>query len=133
MRTLARVDTDGNVIEFPYRVGHLRAMPNDAVVCDTELRKQPVKWYQALWYDRVEKEDGNYVVYYRVGTKKFSSDAEKSNVLSYFVNLGKENSNAALQEGKITQEQHASNIALLDAIVVEDSDTYDKYHDIVLQ
>jgi hypothetical protein len=128
----AKVDEQGNVLEFPYRFRDFRKVPDDAVKCDTQSQKPTVKWYEGLWHDRVEKEGEQYVVYYTVGLKKYSSVDEKKQTLRILVSQARVDSQNSLSAGKIDSAQHDANIAILDAINVDDETTYDSYNDIVL-
>ena len=128
----AKVDEQGNVLEFPYRFRDLRKVPDYAVECDIQSQKPTVKWYEGLGHDRVEKEGDQYVVYYTVGLKKYSSDAEKKQTLCVLVSQARVDSQNNLAAGKIDSTQHEANIAILDAINVDDETTYDSYNDIVL-
>jgi hypothetical protein len=128
-----KVDEQGNVLEFPYRFRDLRKVPEDAVKCDTVSQKPTVKWYEGLWYDRVEKEGDKYVVYYTIGLKKYSSVDEKKKTLAVLIAQAKVDSAANLSSGKITQEQHDDNMKILDDINVDDETTYDSFDTIKLQ
>jgi hypothetical protein len=132
MAVYAKVDQEGNVLEFPYRFRDLRKVPEDAVKCDTVSQKPKVKWYEGLWYDRVEKEGDNYVVYYTVGLKKYASDMEKKQVLTTLIAQARIDLQAALDSGKITKKQYDSNIKILNSINVDDETTYDNYDNITL-
>ena len=127
-----KVDEQGNVLEFPYRFQDLRKVPEDAVKCDTSSQKPTVKWYEGLWYDRVEKEGDNYVVYYTIGPKKYSSLDEKKQTLTILVAQAKIDSERNLLLDKITQEQHYENIQILNSIDVNDDATYDSFDTITL-
>jgi hypothetical protein len=132
MAVYVKVDEQGNVLEFPYRFQDLRKVPEDAVKCDTVSQRLPTKWYEGLWYDRVEKEGDNYVVYYTIGPKKYSSLDEKKQTLTILVAQAKIDSERNLSLDKITQEQHDENIQILNSIDVNDDATYDSFDTITL-
>lgn len=132
MSVYVKVDGQGNVLEFPYRIRDIRNIPEDAVKCDTVSQKPKVKWYQGLWYDRVEKDGDNYVVYYTIGLKKYSSEQEKKQVLTTLIAQSTIDSQRSLNSGRITQEQYDNNMSILASVDVNDESTYDNYDNLIL-
>ncbi len=131
MPVFAKIDENGDVLEFPYRVLDMRRMPADAVLCNSQVKKPTnVKWYEGLWYERVEREGDEYVVYYIKKPKKFFSEDEKKNTLKTLIAQAINDSERALSEQKITFEQHNANLEVLHTIDVDDESTYDNYHNI---
>jgi hypothetical protein len=132
MSVYVKVDGQGNVLEFPYRIRDIRNIPEDAVKCDTVSQKPKVKWYQGLWYDRVEKDGDNYVVYYTIGLKKYSSEQEKKQVLTTLIAQSTIDSQRSLNSGRITQEQYDNNMSILASVDLNDESTYDNYDNLIL-
>ena len=128
MKTYAKVDSEGNVIQFPYReamnLRPIQTLPEDAVEVDTRSQKpQNLKWYEGIWYDRVERQGSNYVVFYRKGEKKWSSPDDKKNTLRTLVKM------ARMDVDKLEDDnEKKSKHAILDSIDPEDPNTYDDYH-----
>lgn len=132
MAVYVKVDANGNVLEFPYRFRDIRKVPDDAVKCDTISQKPKVKWYEGLWHDRVEREGDKYVVYYKIGLKKYGSVDEKKQALTFLIAQSRIDSKTALDSGKITQKQHDINIEILNSVDVNNEKTYDNYDNIKL-
>lgn len=123
-----RVDNDGNVLEFPYRLNPRQiTAPDDARPVDIESQKLPTKWYEALWYDRVEKQGDNYVLYYTKGHKKYANDAEKKSTLSILIRDANIKNTEFLKDGVIEQSVFDSNKQILDSIDINDESTYDLF------
>lgn len=131
----AKINEAGEVVQFPHRLGpnEERNIPADVVKVDTTTNKlSGLKWYEGMWYDQVIKVGGAYQVTYTKGLKKYSSDQEKKQVLLLLVADAKTKNAASLQNGNITQEQHDTNLAILNAVDVNDDSTYDLYNTITL-
>ena len=130
MSIYVKVDDQGNVIEFPYRQAmNLRphqSLPADAVKVDTTSKKPTnVKWYEGLWFDRVEKEGDSYVLYYRKDEKKWSSPDVKKETLRTLIRM------ARLDIDKLQDDnEKLKKLAVLDSIDVENPVTYDNYHNL---
>jgi hypothetical protein len=129
----AKIDENGNVLEFPYRIERLREVPSDAVEVDSQSQKPSTKWYQGLWYDRVEKEGDKYVLYYTIGNKKYQSDQHKKETLSLLLKQAQENNQKALNASKITEEVYQNNISIIESVNVNDESTYDNFDGLVYQ
>lgn len=63
----AKIDEQGNVIEFPYRdVDRQAEIPADAVIVDSNTNRPENEWELKLFYDGVfQSSDGSYVLNYR--------------------------------------------------------------------
>lgn len=130
MKYYAKVDSNGNVVEFPYRQ-LVRLMPGatipeDAVEVDTETQKPTdLKWYEAVWYNEIARTGDTYVASYTRGEKKWASVEEKKKTLSNLIEMAK-------QRIKLLQDANkkATALAVLDTINVEDEQTYDNYHNL---
>ncbi len=126
-KMLAKIDSDGKVIEFPY-VKPLNSDEDNTVVVDTykfKPEKEKIKWYQAIFYDTVEKVEDSYCVKYTIDKKKFTSDEEKAKTFEFFVNDAKKTNQAKYENGEITEEQYTANLNILNAIVLTDENCYD--------
>lgn len=131
----AKIDSSGNVVQFPYRLKPLeeRNIPSDVVKVDTNTNKLTgLKWYEGMWFDEVIKVGDSYQVTYVKGNKKYSSPEEKKAVLRTLVADAKVTSKSRLDSGAITADQHQINLSILDSIDVDDESTYDLYNTIVL-
>ena len=132
MNTYAQIDSEGNVVTFPYHdaINLLpnQDLPEDAVVVDTQSQKPTgLKWYQACWHDRVEREGENYVVYYTTGEKKWANPEEKKKTLNTLIRMDKMDIQKLQDEDAKT-----ANLAVLDTIDVDDETTYDNYHNLTI-
>ena len=131
----AKIDESGQVVQFPYRLkkNEERNLPTDVVEVDTTTNKlTELKWYEGMWYDQINKVGDTYQVTYKKGLKKYSSDQEKKQVLAILVKDAKTKNASELQKSNITQEQHDSNLAILNSVDVNDESTYDLYNTITL-
>lgn len=135
MNTYAKIDENGDVIEFPYRLiienpiaPNEDEIPEDAVLVDT-LTNRPtgLMWYQGAWFDTVERDGDNYVVTYTTGEKRWANDEEKKKTLETLIRMAKMDINKLQDE-----DAKASNLAVLDTIDVNDTSTYDNYHNLTL-
>lgn len=126
----ARVDADGNVVEFPVTLKQIKGMDPDMVVVNTEKYKPTnLKWYQGAWWDTAVREGDEYFAQYRIDTKKFTSSEERKNVFQYFVDMNKGKNQYRFDQNLITEEQYNANLSILNAIDVTDesmSDEFDK-------
>jgi hypothetical protein len=129
----AKIDENGNILEFPYRIERIREVPSDAVEVNRNSKRIPTKWYQSLWYDRVEKENDEYVLYYRVGEKLYRSPEHKKECLTLLLKQARENNEKALQSSKITEEVYQNNISIIESVNVNDESTYDNFDGLVYQ
>lgn len=79
----AKVDSEGNIIEFPYRVLDLRnqteELPEDVVEVDTATNRPDTNWDEVLQYGEIDVVDGNYVLSYNVVDRfaRFETEEEK--------------------------------------------------------
>lgn len=135
MKVYAKIDAEGNVIEFPYREltkpalqGRNSEVPEDAVEVDTTSRKPTgLKWYQGIWYDQVEREGDSYVLEYTVAEKKWSTPEEKKNTLATLIRMAKTKIDTLTDK-----EAKEANLAVLETINVNDETTYDNYHNLTV-
>ena len=80
----ARIDNDGNVIEFPVReydrflLPSSEPLPDDVVEVDTETNKPITTWNQILSYNGIENTNGNYFLNYSVNQRYTDFDSKKS-------------------------------------------------------
>lgn len=80
----ARIDNDGNVIEFPVReydrflLPSSEPLPDDVVEVDTETNKPITTWNQILSYNGIENINGNYLLNYSVNQRHNDFDSKKS-------------------------------------------------------
>jgi hypothetical protein len=133
--TYAKIDSNGDVIQFPYRLNprEERNIPSDVVKVDTTTNKLTgLKWYEGMWYDEVIRVGNTYQVTYTKGLKRYSSNQEKVQVLSSLIANAREKNTSQLQNGNISQEQHDTNAAILNSVVLNDESTYDLFNTIVL-
>lgn len=122
----AKIDSEGNVIEFPISARNFQQLDDSYVELDTyKFKPKDLKWYQGAWYESVEKVDDTYCVRYRIGNKKFSSDEEKENVFKYFIEAKRGKNQLRYDNNQITKEQYAANLAILDSIKTNDPSFYD--------
>jgi hypothetical protein len=131
----AKINEAGEVLQFPYRLrpNEERNIPADVVRVDTTTNKlSGLKWYEGMWYDQVVRVGDAYQVTYTKGLKKYSSEQEKKQVLTTLIADAKMKNTTALQNDNITQEQHDSNVTILNSINVDDETTYDLYNTITL-
>lgn len=136
MNYYAKVDAQGDVVEFPYsdlmreinRRARDTVIPEDAVEVDMTSRKPTgLKWYQGMWYDQVQREGDAYVLTYRVAEKKWSTPEEKRNNLATLIRMAQQ------EIDKLTDtEAKEANLAVLDTINVNDETTYDNYHNLTV-
>lgn len=130
MKKYAKIDSEGNVLQFPYREAmDLRpnqSLPADAVEVDAlSQRPQDLKWYEAIWYDTVENQNGTYVVTYIRDEKKWSSPNEKKATLLNLIAMAK------IDIEKLQDETlKASQLEILNTIDANDPNTYDNYHNL---
>jgi len=78
----AKIDENGDVIEFPYNDRRLRRneeLLENIVEVDAQTNKPTVKWDQKIYHDRVERMgDGTYVLHYQNPVPKFDSPEKRS-------------------------------------------------------
>jgi len=80
----ARIDNDGNVIEFPVREYDRFLLPSseplldDVVEVDTETNKPITTWNQILSYNGIENINGNYFLNYSVNERHNDFDSKKT-------------------------------------------------------
>jgi hypothetical protein len=126
----ARIDTNGDVVEFPVSLNKLREVESEVVEVDIRKYKPSnLKWYQGAWWDNVVREDDKYFAKYRIDTKKFTSSEERESVFAYFVEYYRGKNEYRFNEKLITEEQYNANLVILNGIDVKDesmSDEFDK-------
>jgi hypothetical protein len=128
----ARIDADGNVLEFPVVLKNYRETEENIVKVDTEKNKpKDLKWYQAAWYDNAVKDGEEYVANYTIGDRKFSSVEESSLSFKYFIEMYKGKNELRYKEESITKEQYDANLTVLNSINVEDRNCYDDFDKLV--
>lgn len=127
----AKIDKEGNVIQFPVRVPPLQTIPDDFVDVNISLRKPTgLKWYQSAWWNTVEKIDDKYVVNYVVGDSYPPNSIEKKKAFQKHVESLRRKINEYLFAGDITQEQAEGNNYILDIVNPDDETTYDKIEEL---
>ena len=85
----AKIDEQGNVLEFPYIIEVIQDIPADAVEVDTTTLRPPITWNQKLMYDSVIKnEDNTYTLSYTTGVR-FSTFEDKQKYMKVAVEQNK--------------------------------------------
>jgi len=104
----AKIDEQGNVVEFPYitdRLGgakEFRDIPADAVEVDTTSLRPAVSWNQKLMHDAVIKnEDGTYALTFTTEVK-FSTFEDKQKWMKIAITQNKKQ-NENIFKSKVAQ------------------------------
>ena len=80
----AKIDSQGNAVEFPYRELSMpdfrpeQEIPADAVEVDTQTNRPADEWDKKLFYDNVEKIGDTYILNYRI-EERFSNPEDRVN------------------------------------------------------
>jgi len=86
----AQINTQNEIIQFPYYIDDRREVPEDAIPVDTETRKPTRTWDKKLFYDSVENVDGIYVLNYRV-EERYDTQEEKIHRLEKEIQQAQQN------------------------------------------
>lgn len=79
----AKIDSQGNVIEFPVRNYDSfsplssETLSDDIVEVDTETNKPQTTWNQILNYNGIENNNGNYILNYTISERYSDLDSKK--------------------------------------------------------
>lgn len=79
----AKIDSQGNIVEFPVRNYDLfnmissESLPDDIVEVDSNTNMPQTTWNQILKYDGIENINGNYILNYAVSERYFDFDDKK--------------------------------------------------------
>jgi hypothetical protein len=86
--TYAQIDTEGNVLNFPYRFDDRlnQEIPEDAVEVDTISNRPTVTWRQIATFTTVDNIDGSYIANFEV-KERFTSDEDALKVLKDMVKV----------------------------------------------
>jgi hypothetical protein len=84
----AKIDENGNVIEFPLSpfLPKIDINSSDIVEVDTEANKPHSTWNTNLYYDGIENIDGRYVLKYKT-SERYSDFDSKKKAIEELVNL----------------------------------------------
>lgn len=84
----ARIDNDGNVIEFPVLDSTLQfpnqTIPSDIVEVDVETNKPQTTWNKILKYDNIENVGGSYILSYII-EDRFSNIEDKKKFIKNLI------------------------------------------------
>ncbi len=128
----AKIDDLGNVIEFPFKdISRNVVNKNIVEVDDITYKPSNLKWYQAAWYDVVEKIEEKYFIKYRIENKKFNDDEEKKQCFSYHIEMYRGKNKKRYEEQEITLEQYESNNVILDNINLNEEKCYDDVYKLI--
>jgi len=92
----AKIDNQGAVIEFPYRINRLeftvnQALPTNIIEVDTETFKPSAKWDQKLLYGNLANNNGVYQLSYTVSARFDTIEQKKKAITSLLLQYKKQN------------------------------------------
>ena len=102
----AKIDEQGNVLEFPYRIDEIvritnQELPTDVIEVDSETLKPNANWDEKLLYDNLVNNSGVYQLSYTV-SNKFDTTEQKKKAITGLVSQYKKQ-NKATFKSKVLQ------------------------------
>jgi len=102
----AKIDEQGNVLEFPYRINEIaritnQVLPTDVIEVDSETLKPNTSWNEKLLYDNLVNNSGVYQLSYTV-SNRFDTTEQKKKAITGLVSQYKKQ-NKATFKSKVLQ------------------------------
>ena len=124
----AKIDEQGNVLEFPYRIDEIvritnQVLPTDVIEVDSETLKPNTSWNEKLLYDNLVNNSGVYQLSYTV-SNRFDTTEQKKKAIAVLVSQHKKQNKATFKSKVLQLKSNYSDDEILswDAQVKEAND-----------
>jgi len=124
----AKIDEQGNVLEFPYRIDEIaritnQVLPTDVIEVDSETLKPNTSWNEKLLYDNLVNNNGVYQLSYTV-SNRFDTTEQKKKAIAVLVSQHKKQNKATFKSKVLQLKSNYSDDEILswDAQVKEAND-----------
>jgi len=124
----AKIDEQGNVLEFPYRIDEIvritnQVLPTDVIEVDSETLKPNTSWNEKLLYDNLVNNNGVYQLSYAV-SNRFDTTEQKKKAIAVLVSQHKKQNKATFKSKVLQLKSNYSDDEILswDAQVKEAND-----------